>query len=96
MKKTRRKVKLSKLDRFMISLIVFLLVASPVVIVYSKSVLSKSNIEVERIRNKIEKQETINESITMKINELASLSNIQGVAKEFGLSYQHDNIIVVK
>lgn len=96
MKKTRKRVKLRKLDRFMISLIVILLVASPVVIVYSKSVLSKSNIEVERIKNKIEKQETINESITMKINELASLSNIQGVAKEFGLSYQNENIIVVK
>ena len=96
MKKTRKKVKLHTIDRLMISLIVFLLVASPVIIVYSKSVLSKSNIEVERMRNKIEKQETINESITMKINELASLSNIQDVAKEYGLKYQNDNIIVVK
>ncbi len=96
MKKTRRKYKLHTIDRLMIGLIVFLLVISPIVIVYSKSILSKSNIEVERIRNKIEKQETINESITMKINELASLSNIQDVAKNYGLSYQHDNIIVVK
>ena len=94
--KTRRKVKLYKTDKFMISLILFLLVLSPVVIVYSKSVLSKSNIEVERIKNKIEKQETINESISMKINELASLSNIQDVAKNYGLTYQNDNIIVVK
>ena len=58
--------------------------------------LSKSNIEVERIKNKIEKQETINESISMKINELASLSNIQDIAKEYGLSYQNENIVVVK
>ncbi len=94
--KTRRRVKLYKTDKFMISLILFLLVLSPVVIVYSKSVLSKSNIEVERIKNKIEKQETINESISMKINELASLSNIQDVAKNYGLTYQNDNIIVVK
>ncbi len=94
--KTRRKVRLYKTDKFMISLILFLLVLSPVVIVYSKSVLSKSNIEVERIKNKIEKQETINESISMKINELASLSNIQDVAKNYGLTYQNDNIIVVK
>ena len=96
MRKTRRRVKLHTIDRLMIGLIVLLLVASPVVIVYSKSVLSKSNIEVERMRNKIEKQETINESITMKINELASLSNIQDVAKSYGLTYQHENIIVVK
>ena len=96
MRKTRRRVKLHTIDRLMIGLIVLLLVASPVVIVYSKSVLSKSNIEVEKMRNKIEKQETINESITMKINELASLSNIQDVAKNYGLTYQHENIIVVK
>ena len=32
----------------------------------------------------------------MKINELASLSNIQDVAKEHGLDYNNDNIIVVK
>ena len=96
MRKTRRKVKLHAIDRCLIGVIVLLLVASPVVIVYSKSVLSKSNIEVERIKKKIEKQESINESISMKINELASLSNIQGVAKEYGLTYQNDNIIVVK
>ena len=96
MAKTRKRVKLHTIDKLLIGLIVLLIVASPVVIVYSKSVLSKSNIEVERMKQKIEKQETINESISMKINELASLSNIQDVAKEYGLSYQNDNIIVVK
>lgn len=83
-------------DKLMIFLILLLVVSSPVLVVYSKSMLSKSNIEVERIKNKIEKQETINESISMKINELASLSNIQDIAKEYGLSYQNENIVVVK
>lgn len=96
MSKTRKKVKLRKLDRFMITLIILLLVASPILIVYSKSTLSESNIEVERIKSKIEKQEAINESVSMKINELASLSNIQDIAKEYGLNYNNDNIIVVK
>ncbi len=96
MGKTKKKVKMRRIDRFMVFLIGFLVVSSPVLIVYSKSMLSKSNIEVERIKNKIEKQETINESISMKINELASLSNIQDIAKEYGLSYQNENIVVVK
>ena len=96
MRKTRRRVKLHTIDRLIIGIILILLVSTPVIIVYSKSVLSKSNIEVEKIKKKIEKQETINESISMKINELASLSNIQDVAKEYGLSYQNDNIIIVK
>ena len=96
MGKTKKKVKMRRSDRFMVFLIGLLVVSSPVLIVYSKSMLSKSNIEVERIKNKIEKQETINESISMKINELASLSNIQDIAKEYGLSYQNENIVVVK
>ena len=80
----------------MITLIVLLVVAMPVLIVYSKSTLSESNIELERIKRKIEKQESINESVSMKINELASLSNIQDVAKEKCLDYNNDNIIDVK
>jgi cell division protein FtsL len=96
MARTRRKLKLKKMDKFMLAIIVLLVVASPILIVYSKSALSQSNIEVEKMKSKIEKQETVNESISMKINELASLSNIQGVAKEYGLSYNNDNIIVIK
>ena len=96
MKKSRKKVKFYTLDKFMITLIVLLVLAMPVLIVYSKSTLSESNIELERIKRKIEKQESINESVSMKINELASLSNIQDVAKEKGLDYNNDNIIVVK
>lgn len=96
MKKSRKKVKFYTLDKFMITLIVLLVVTMPVLIVYSKSTLSESNIELERIKRKIEKQESINESVSMKINELASLSNIQDVAKEKGLDYNNDNIIVVK
>ena len=94
--KARKKVKLLPIDKFFITLIVVLLITSPILIVYSKSLLSKSSIEVERIKNKIEKQKTINESISMKINELASLTNVQNVANEYGLSYQNENILIIK
>ncbi len=96
MKKTRKRVKLCGIDRLMIMVIALLIVFTPVLVVYSKSTLSESNIELERIKRKVEKQESINESVAMKINELASLSNIQDVAKEHGLDYNNDNIIVVK
>lgn len=96
MKRTRKRVKLCGVDRLMIMVIALLIVFTPVLVVYSKSTLSESNIELERIKRKVEKQESINESVTMKINELASLSNIQDVAKEHGLDYNNDNIIVVK
>lgn len=96
MKKTKKRVKIRFMDRLITTLIVILVISSPIVVVYSKSVLSKSNIELERMKSKIEKQETMNESISMKINEIASLSNIQDIAKDYGLTYQNDNIIVVK
>lgn len=96
MKKTRKRVKLCGVDRLMIMVIALLIVFTPVLVVYFKSTLSESNIELERIKRKVEKQESINESVAMKINELASLSNIQDVAKEHGLDYNNDNIIVVK
>ena len=96
MKKTRKKVKLHGIDRLLITILVLLVVSSPIVVVYSKSVLSESNIELERMKKKIDKQESINESINMKINELASLSSIQDIAKSYGLSYNNDNIIVIK
>ena len=64
--------------------------------VSSKSILSRSNIELERIKKKVERQENINDSLEMQVNELASLSSIQDIAKEYGLSYNNDNIIVIK
>ena len=50
------------------------------------------NYEVEKMKKKIDIQEKENESIQMKINELASLENIQKVIKEKGLEYNNDNI----
>ena len=96
MKKTRKRVKIRFIDKLITTLIVILVVSSQIVVVYSKSVLSKSNIELERMKSKIEKQETMNESISMKINEIASLSNIQYIVIDYGLTYKNDNIIVVK
>ncbi len=85
-----------KAERTCLFLIILIGVLSPILTVSSKSILSKSNIELERIKKKVEKQESINESLEMQVNELASLSNIQGVAKDYGLSYNNENIILIK
>ncbi|MEG2457739.1 MAG: hypothetical protein RSB41_02485 [Bacilli bacterium] len=62
---------------------------------FSMAMLSKTNIEVESIRKKINTQENLNESLGMKINELASLDNIGNVATLYGLGYNNDNIKVI-
>ncbi len=97
MKKNKnKKIRFLKGEKFFVTLIIIFGIFAPILTVSSKSILSKSNIELERIKKKVEKQENINESLEMQVNELASLSSIQDVAKEYGLSYNNDNIILIK
>ena len=91
-KKVKKHVKMSKFERFLYTSAVFLLLASPISIVFSKATLAKVNFEVEQEKKKIEKQEKTNESLSMTIDELASLTKIQEVAQEQGLSYNNNNI----
>ena len=90
--KKKKKVKISRFEKVLYTLTIFLLVASPLVIVFAKSTLSEINYEVEKIKIKINTQEKANESLEMKINELASLENIQKVIEEEGLIYNNDSI----
>ena len=91
-KKMKKQLKMSKFERFIYTLAIFLVLVSPISIVFSKATLAKVNFEVEQENKKIEKQEKTNESLSMTIDELASLTKIQEVAQEQGLSYNNNNI----
>ncbi len=90
MKKTRI-VKL-KGENMMYLLVVLLVITLPVVNVFSKALLSETNIKVEELNYKIDVQSSTNEGLSMQINELASLENIQSIADQYGLSYINGNI----
>lgn len=92
----KKRVKTRKFDTFFGFFILITLIGGAIAVLYSKNTLSNSNIKLERVKSQVEKQENINESLKMKINELASLSNVQSIASEHGLSYNNDNIIIVK
>ena len=93
MRKTRnKKVTMLRGEKFMYVLIVLALIAFPISTVFTKAVLSETNISLEQMRSKIETQEGINESLSMQVDELASLDKIQEVASEKGLTYNNDNI----
>lgn len=94
-KKVKKQVKMSKFERFLYTSAIFLLLASPISIVFSKATLAKVNFEVEQEKKKIEVQEKTNEGLAMTIDELASLTKIQEVAEEQGLSYNNNNIKTV-
>ena len=92
MKKTGKKLKLLKGEKLMYALLAIMILAIPVAKVCTQAILSESNIKVERMRKDINKQQRYNESLSMKISELASLENIESIANELGLSYNNDNI----
>ena len=64
--------------------------------VYTSSLVTKTNIDVEKLKKEISSQEEENESLSMQIDELASIDNIFNVAKEYGLSYNNSSILQVK
>ena len=91
-RKVVKRVKMSKFERLIYTCALVLAISAPLTIVFSKATLSKINFEVEKTKKEISEQTKTNESLSMKINELASLDKIEEVAKEQGLSYNNDNI----
>ncbi len=92
MRKVKKRLKMSKFERLIYTFTVVMVIAVPFAVVFSQATLSEINFEVEKMNKKISVQEKKNESLTMKINELASLDKIQEVAKEQGLTYNNHNI----
>ena len=92
MKKIKKRLKMSKFERLIYTFTLVLVLLTPFALVFSQATLSEVNFEVEELTKSIDTQEKKNESLTMKINELASLEKIQQVAKEQGLTYNNKNI----
>ncbi len=97
MKKNKKK-NIMKMQRAQRKYIVFgtcLLLCLWVVSFFAKISLSSINVEVEKLGKEVTKQEKTNQSLSMKINELASLENIQAVANNEGLAYNNGNIVII-
>ena len=97
MKKNKKKQKkFTKLERFLYKssfIIAFFLVLG---IVFTSASVSKLNIELQEMSMKVDNQQDTNQSLTMKINEMASLENIQIISKNLGLAYNNDNIKTIE
>ncbi len=91
-KQVKRVIKIGKFEKLLYAFTIVLLVISPFAIVFSQATLSKINFDVEKAKKQLNTQEKKNESLAMKVNELASLDNIKEVAIEQGLSYNNNNI----
>ena len=93
MRKVKKRLKMSKFEKLLYIFTFILVLATPFALVFSQATLSEINFKVEKAKKQISTQEKKNESLTMKINELASLEKIQEIAKEQGLSYNNNNIL---
>ena len=94
-KGNKKRLKLLKGEIFMYFVLLALIISIPTANVFSKALLSETNIKTEKLKSKIEKQEDTNQSLEMQINELVSMENIQKIADLYGLSYNSENIISV-
>lgn len=92
MKKRNKRVKILKGEKIIYTLILFAVISFPIATVFTKAKLSETNIALEQIKNKVSTQEGINESLSVQVDELASLDKIESVATEKGLSYNNNNI----
>lgn len=91
-----KRLKLLKGEKIMYFVIILLCVLIPILNVYTSAIVTRTNINVEELKSNIESQKEENESLSMQIDELASLENIQAIAKEYGLSYNNTNILQIK
>ena len=77
--KKRKKKGFTKLEKFLykscLTISVFMLIG----IVFTSATVSKMNIELQKMSKTVESQEDTNESLAMKINEMASLDNIKTI-----------------
>ena len=94
-KKKKASAKLLRFEKKYTTIGVIAIFLLWVVSFFTKVSLSSMNVEVERLGKEVKKQEKTNQGLSMKINELASLENIQAVANSEGLAYNNGNIVIV-
>ena len=90
--KKKKKNFLSSFERVMYRFCTIIIILLIVGIVCGQTTLAQVNLEVQKLNKEVNIQKNKNESLKMKINELASLENLESVAKKMGLSYTSNSI----
>lgn len=96
MAKTKKKSKISKIENFLYRSMIILTIFLIIGIVSGQAALARINLEVQKLNDKVTNKKEANQSLVMKINEMASLENIQSVSDDMGLAYNNDNIKTIE
>ena len=57
--------------------------------------ITNLSMKIESQANDIERQRKVNESLTMKVNELTAYDKVKDVASNMGLAYNNDSIVII-
>ena len=88
----RKRTKFTKYEIVLFVVTALICASFPFMSIFAKSALSEANYELENTKQEVADQAKNNESLEMKINELASLENLESVAKKMGLKYTSNSI----
>lgn len=86
----------TKIERFLYKSFISLTILLVIGIVFGQATLAKINLEVQKLKEQVEVKKEENQSLVMKINEMASLENIQNVSNDMGLAYNNENIKTIE
>jgi cell division protein FtsL len=96
MKKTKRKMKFTKGEKFIYSLAFISFVLTIAIKIFGGASVGHLSVSVEKLENDKENASKKLESLTMQVNELVSFTEVESVVKDMGLSYNNKNVIVIK
>lgn len=94
-KKKVRKLRITRGEKMLYTVAIFCVVFSFVSSIFCRANIGNLKMSVEKLQYDITEQEKKNESLTMKVNELTSFDKVKDVAKEMGLEYNNDNIVII-
>jgi Protein required for the initiation of cell division len=90
-----RKLKITRGEKLLYTAAVFCAIFSFASAIFCGANIGNLKMNVEKLKYDITAQENKNESLTMKVNELTSFDKVKDVAKEMGLEYNNDNIVII-
>ena len=90
-----RKLKVTHGEKLLYGIAILCVISSFAASIFCGANIGNLKMNVERLKYDITEQEKKNESLTMKMNELTSFDKVKDVAKEMGLEYNNDNIIII-
>lgn len=91
----RRKGKVTKGEKMLYAMGTLSFMFVVVLKIFLGAGVGNYKMSIEKIKYEINTENKKVESLTMQVNELTSFDKVKEVAKNLGLAYNNDNIIVI-